>query len=52
MGSLRAWGLWPEFGTPDPEHHAPADVVADLEAEDIAVEGQRRVRVVVGEKVE
>ena len=33
----------------DPAHRAVADVVADLEAEDVAVEGQRGVRVVVRE---
>ena len=36
----------------DPAHPVVADVVADLEAEDVPVEGQRGVRVVCGRKAE
>ena len=34
----------------DPVHPVVADVVADLEAEDVAVEGQGSVRIVVREE--
>jgi hypothetical protein len=34
----------------DPAHLASADVEADLEPEDVAVEGERLLRIVVGEE--
>ena len=41
---------WSGGADRDPVQAAVLDVVADLEAEDVAVEGQRGVRVVVGEE--
>ena len=41
---------WPGGTDGDPVQAPVLDVVADLEAEDVAVEGQRRLRVVVREE--
>ena len=40
---------WPAGPIGDPAHLPSADVEADLEAEEVAVEGQRSLGVVVGE---